>query len=86
MTNNFNAEQAKKNASLAHFDYEKIINEILHSTEVSSKIGKKSATFQYQKHTLGANGVIPIEAELIKRGFHFEASERDEVVTIIVSF
>ncbi|MFX6606672.1 hypothetical protein ABTG82_06510, partial [Acinetobacter baumannii] len=47
MTNNFNAEQARKNAKDVKIDQALLLEKILSGTEEISKEGKRRAVFQF---------------------------------------
>jgi len=88
MTNNFNAEQAKKNAKDVKIDQTKLLEKILSGTEAISKEGSRRAVFQFPIDTLHPEHITLVEEELKTRGFnvstHIEQS--GTTVNIEVSF
>ncbi|MFP6821250.1 hypothetical protein [Acinetobacter sp.] len=88
MNNQFNAEEARKNKTSAINSFEKILGEILFTTEVASKKGSSSANLQYPTSTVTPSIILSLEEELISRGFTVESKSTPDgkAITITVSF
>lgn len=64
MTNNFNAEQARKNAKDVKIDQALLLEKILSGTEEISKEGKRRAVFQFPIDALHPEHITQVEEEL----------------------
>lgn len=87
MTNNFNAEQARKNAKDVKIDQALLLEKILSGTEEISKEGKRRAVFQFPIDALHPEHITQVE-ELKIRGFNVSTNieQSGTTVNIEVSF
>ncbi|MBD1224899.1 hypothetical protein IDM32_02165 [Acinetobacter seifertii] len=87
MANNFNAEQARKNAKDVKIDQTILLEKILSGTEKISKEGKRRAVFQFPIDALHPENITQVE-ELKARGFNVSTNieQSGTTVNIEVSF
>lgn len=88
MANNFNAEQARKNAKDVKIDQTILLEKILSGTEEISKEGKRRAVFQFPIDALHPEHITQVEEELKARGFNISTNieQSGTMVNIEVSF
>ncbi|WP_446905710.1 hypothetical protein [Acinetobacter baumannii] len=88
MMNNFNAEQARKNAKDVKIDQALLLEKILSRTEEISKEGKRRAVFQFPIDALHPEHITQVEEELKTRGFNVSTNieQSGTTVNIEVSF
>ena len=66
MTNNFNAEQARKNAKDVKIDQALLLEKILSGTEEISKEGKRRAVFQFPIDALHPEHITQVQQSILK--------------------
>jgi hypothetical protein len=88
MTNQFNAEQARQNASEVQVSYSEMLDKILKGTETLSKVGRRSGLFSFPAGATASEHIVAVESELRNRGFTIitELDKRRDTINIELGF
>lgn len=88
MTNSFNAEQARQNASEIQVSYSDMLNKILTGAESLSKVGRRSGLFLFPAGATASEHVVALENELRNRGFTIitELDKKRDTINIELGF